>query len=181
MRSKVYVYFLLGVFWMAGCKKASSPNNENEHAAINGVELIFTQDGNLVGAFIAEDPDGDGGAPPSRIDTIKLPLSVKPYQAQIIVKNISNGVVKELNAKIQEQGTSHEFYYLSEGLNMSINKKDKDANGYPLGFLTDWQTNTAGDGNVIIKLMHKTLIKGPNDSPTKGHSDIEIIFPVKIQ
>ena len=181
MRSKVYMYFLLGVFWMAGCKKASSPNNENEHAAINGVELIFTQDGNPVGTFIAEDPDGDGGAPPSRIDTIKLPSSVKPYQVQIIVKNISNGLTKELNTKIQEQGTSHEFYYLSEGLNMSITKKDKDANGYPLGFLTDWAINTAGEGKLTIKLMHKTLIKGPNDPPTKGHSDIEIIFPVKIQ
>ena len=102
-------------------------------------------------------------------------------QAKIIIKNISNGVIKDLNTKIQEQGTSHEFYYLSEGLNMSITKKDKDANGYPLGFLTDWSINTAGEGKLTIKLMHKTLIKGPNDSPEKGHSDIEIIFPVKIQ
>ena len=181
MSQKKIGWLFMVVIVLFGCKKASDPNNENEHTAINGIELRFSQSGNLLHTFIAEDPDGDGGAPPSRIDTIKLSPSANPYNVQIIVKNISNGVVKEVNQKIQEQGTSHEFYYLPNGVEIPIVKKDRDANGYPLGFLSDWSVNTTGTGKVTIQLMHKTLIKGPNDPPSKGHSDIQIEFPVKIQ
>jgi hypothetical protein len=180
MRQKSVLTLIFLISLLQSCKKASNPNSENEHTAINGIELRFSQSGNLLYTFIAEDPDGDGGAPPSRIDTIKLPASVNPYNVQIIVKNISNGVVKEVNSKIQEQGSSHEFYYLPNLVDIAVNKKDNDANGYPLGFLSDWVANTTGQGKVTIKLMHKTLIKGPDDPPTKGHSDIEIEFPVKI-
>jgi hypothetical protein len=177
--SRVLMFIvMLGAF---ACKKANDPNNETEHEAVNAVDLKFFQEGVLKATFTAEDPDGDGGAPPSRIDTIKLSPSANPYNVQIIVKNISNGVVKEVNQAIQEQGTSHEFYYLPNGVEIPIIKKDRDANGYPLGLLSDWSVNTTGTGKVTVKLMHKTLIKGPNDPPSKGHSDIQIEFPLKIQ
>jgi hypothetical protein len=33
---------------------------------------------------------------------------------------------------------------------------------------------------VLIKLMHKTGIKGPADSPDLGHSDLQLVMPLKL-
>ncbi len=164
----------------AGCKKASNPNNETEHAAVNGVELIFRQGTTVVGTFIAEDPDGDGGNPPTRIDRINL-NNGQSYTMQIVVKNISNGVVKDITPTIQQQGREHEFYYLASGVSVAVTKTDRDSNGFPLGIQSTWVAGAAGSGNVTVKLMHKPLIKGPNDDPSKGHSDLQVVFPITIQ
>lgn len=168
------------LFMQVSCKKASNPNNETEHAAVNGVELIFKQGGTTVGTFVAEDPDGDGGNPPTRIDQINLSAG-QAYDVQIVVKNIANGVVRDITPAIQAQGREHEFFYLPAGVNVTITKTDRDANGYPLGILSNWVAGTASNGSVTVKLMHKPLIKGPNDDPSKGHSDLQVVFPIRIQ
>lgn len=162
------------------CKKVATPNNETEHAAINGVELIFKQGNNVVGNFIAEDPDGDGGNPPTRIDRILL-NSGQAYTVQVVIKNISNGVVKDITPTIQQQGREHEFFYLPTGLTLNITRTDKDSNGFPLGIYSNWSAAAAGIGTITVKLMHKPLIKGPNDDPSKGHSDLQVTFPVTVQ
>ncbi|MFY8004216.1 MAG: hypothetical protein ACOVNR_05210 [Chitinophagaceae bacterium] len=177
--NKFYILFLGVVVVIASCKKADTPNDENEHEAINKMELTLTGGGNSL-SFIAEDPDGDGGNPPSRIDTLKLQRGVT-YSGSLQLYNIASTTVKNLTPKIIEQGKSHEVFYLPNVLNFTVIKNDRDANNFPLGFQTTWNVPNAGLGSVTIKLMHKTAIKGPNDAPTVGHSDLEITMPVKIQ
>lgn len=173
-------FFLVVAVGCSSCKKTSVPNNETEHNAINGVELIFKQGSTVVATVVAEDPDGDGGNPPTRIDPIDLKAG-QTYAASIVIKNISNGVVRDVTSEIQLQGKEHEFFFIPGGVNLTVTKTDKDANGFPLGIQTSWTTASAGTGTVMVKLMHKPLIKGPNDDPAKGHSDVQIIFPVRVQ
>ena len=161
-------------------KNVSNPNNENEHEAINKIEFVFAETSGASTSFIMEDPDGDGGNPPSRIDTIKLNNN-KQYSLTIKIYNISSGVVKEVSATVLEQATSHEFYFIPSGVSVSIQKTDKDKNGYPIGFLSTWQTASAGAGSLLFKLMHKTALKGPNDGPNVGHSDIQLNLPIIIK
>jgi len=175
-----FSFLLILIGSIASCKKASNPNNETEHAAVNGMELIFRQGATVVGTFIAEDPDGDGGNPPTRIDRITLNAG-QAYSVQIVIKNISNGVIKDITPTIQQQGREHEFFYLPSGVNVTITKTDKDSNGFPLGIQSTWTAAAAGTGNVTVKLMHKPLIKGPNDDPSKGHSDLQVVFPITVQ
>lgn len=179
MRSIFIVMFVAAVLAVS-CKKAAAPKNETEHTAINGVELIFRQGATVMETAVAEDPDGDGGNPPTRIDPIDLKAG-QTYAAAVFIKNISNGVVKDVTAEIQLQGKEHEFYYIPTGVNLTVTKTDKDVNGFPLGIQSSWITNTAGSGSILVKLMHKPLIKGPNDDPSKGHTDVQISFPVRIQ
>lgn len=179
MKKFIFLIFI-GTLMQVGCKKTSVPKSETEHKAINGIELIFKQGSNVIGNFIAEDPDGDGGNPPSRIDQITL-MSGKVYDVQIVVKNITGSAVNNITEEIKQQGKEHEFFYSPNGINLIIAKIDKDANGFPLGIQSSWSTTSPGTGSVIVKLMHKPLIKGPNDDPSKGHSDVQISFPVKIQ
>jgi hypothetical protein len=162
------------------CKKASMANNETEHQAINRIEMLFKQGGNTVATIVAEDPDGDGGNPPSRIDNIRLDIN-KTYDVEVKFLNIVNGVSKDITPSIVQQARQHEVYYILSGLTFPIEKKDKDANGFPLGLISQWKTgNAVGQGTVLLKLMHKPLIKGANDDSSKGHSDIAISFSLNV-
>ncbi|MDP3468443.1 MAG: hypothetical protein Q8S11_08920 [Daejeonella sp.] len=179
--------YVIGVLSIAlsvsaiSCKKASMANNESEHQAINRIEMLFKQSGTTVSTIVAEDPDGDGGNPPSRIDNISLDIN-KTYDVEVKFFNISNGVTKDISPTILQQAKQHEVYFILSGLSLSIEKKDKDDNGFPIGLISQWKTgNTGGQGSVLLKLMHKPLIKGPNDDPSKGHSDIAISFNLNVK
>jgi hypothetical protein len=174
------ILFVAFVASVSSCKKASMAKNETEHEAINRVELIFKQGGNTVATIVAEDPDGDGGNPPSKIDAINLQAN-QTYNVEVKFFNIINGSTKDVTSTIQQQAKEHEIYFILSGLNFPIEKKDFDANGFPLGLISQWKTgNASAQGSVLLKLMHKPLVKGPNDDPSKGHSDIAVNFPLKV-
>ena len=105
----------------------------------------------------------------------------KQYNVTVKIYNIANGVVKDVSATVLMQATSHEFYFIPSGVSVTIQKTDKDKNGYPIGFLSTWQTANAGTGSLLFKLMHKTALKGPNDGPNVGHSDIQLNLPIVIK
>jgi hypothetical protein len=171
----------LFLFCLIGCSKnVDKPNDENEHESINKIELLFSESGSTTKTFVIEDADGDGGKPPSRIDTIFAQPN-KQYTVAVKLYNITNGVAKDVSSMIQTQGASHEFYFIPNGINVVIQKTDKDKNGYPIGFQSNWQFSTAGTGSILLKLMHKTALKGPNDGPNVGHSDIQISIPTIIK
>jgi len=178
--------FIVGILSVAlsvsalSCKKASMANNESEHQAINRVEMLFKQGANTIATIVAEDPDGDGGNPPSRIDNINLEIN-KTYDVEVKFFNISNGVSKDITPLILQQGKQHEVFFILTGFGFTIEKKDKDDSGFPLGLLSQWRTGTVGGkGSILVKLMHKPLIKGPNDDAFKGHSDVAISFPLNL-
>lgn len=162
------------------CKKPSTPQDENEHEVINAVDLVFKKSGTTVATFTAEDPDGDGGNPPSRIDRITLQPG-QTYTTEVVLRSIVNGSSTVVTGSISSQSAQHEFYYIPTGVATSITKTDKDINGYPVGINATWVTGTSGSGTILFKLMHKPLIKGPNDDPSKGHSDLAISFPISVQ
>jgi hypothetical protein len=162
------------------CKKPSNANDENEHEAINKVVLTFSRSGAANLVFMAEDPDGDGGLPPSRIDTIRLATG-QTYSTEIRFINIVNGVEKDLTPTIVAQGRSHEVFYIPAALQLTVTKTDRDLSGFPIGVSSTWQTGPAAIGSVLVKLMHKTGIKGPSDSPNVGHSDLQLSMPLRIQ
>lgn len=176
--SIVWIALLLAV---VGCKKAGAPKDETEHEAINAVDLVFKQGGTVVATFTAEDPDGDGGNPPTRIDEILLNAGTT-YTVDVILRNISGGISKDVSASIQAQARDHEFFFLPLGLTVSITKNDRDSNGFPVGFNSTWNIgSTTGTATLQLRLMHKPRIKGPNDDPSKGHSDLSINFPLRIR
>lgn len=179
-----YQFFLcsIGLYFLlvsTGCKKPSDANDENEHEAINKVELIFRQPGQPDRVFIAEDPDGDGGLPPTLIDTIRIAAG-QSYSVQFRALNIVGGVVRDITSTIQSQATAHEIFYVPYGNSIQIVKLDKDSRGFPLGLASTWLAPSTGVGSVLVKLMHKTGIKGPADSPDLGHSDLELLMRTEV-
>jgi len=180
MRTAIWITAGLAMAVLStACKKASNPNDENEHEAINKVELAFSRQGAAGATFVMEDPDGDGGNPPSRIDTIRLSAG-QVYTLDVRIKNIVAGQEKDITPTIAAQGRAHEFYFIPSGVNVAVVKNDRDASGYPVGLNSTWTVGGTGTGSILLKLMHKTGIKGPNDAPTVGHSDLQVVIPCRI-
>lgn len=177
--SMAFISIFFATLGIISCKKPSNANDENEHEAINKVVLSFSRPGATVLQFIAEDPDGDGGQPPSRIDTLRLTAG-QNYSTEIRFINIVNGVEKDITPSIIAQGRSHEVFYIANGAQLSITKTDRDQSGFPIGVSTTWQAGPLATGSVLIKLMHKTGIKGPSDSPDVGHSDLQLPMPIRL-
>ena len=168
------------VLTMMSCKKdAEKPNDESEHEAVNSVTFTFSDNSGTTRVFKLEDPDGDGGNPPTRIDNITLQAN-KTYTMQVTLQNISGGTTKDITSSVQSQSKNHEFFFLPSSVAVTITKTDKDANNYPIGLASSWTTTATGNGTVRIKLMHKPFIKGPNDAATVGHSDLDINLPLII-
>lgn len=179
MKKLLFGFLVIAI--SVGCKKTATPADENEHESVNKIEFIFATTGSAAKSFIVEDPDGDGGNPPSRIDTIKL-NSGATYTLDVKTFNLVNGVAKEITSVISSQGSSHELFFLPTGITVTITKNDKDRNNFPIGLNSTWVTGTAGSGTLRFKVMHKPAgIKGPNDAPTVGHSDIDLNLPIKLQ
>ncbi len=178
---KKLTIFIIAAISFAACKDTDNPRSENEHEAITTVSLIFTDPMGVKDTFLFDDPDGDGGNVPLAIDTIKLKKSTV-YNVDLLLVNKTKTPPSDVAPTIKNQGTSHEFFYLTQNIDLAIVKKDKDNNGFPLGFISTWTTGVQeATGAVRVKLMHKPLIKGSNDSPNVGHSDIDITFPVFVK
>lgn len=179
-RFTLYISVLAFTSINFSCQKASDPQDENEHEAINKIEFSFMQAGVVTGNFIVEDPDGDGGNPPSRIDTIRLQPG-QTYTMNIKIKNLVGTTENDLTPEVVAQGTAHEIFLTASGVPLNINRTDKDAKGYPLGLASSWTTGPAGIGMLLVKLQHKPDVKGPADPPTLGATDLQLNVPIKVQ
>lgn len=182
MNKKTIIYSLSLILSLNfyACKKVSEAKNEVEHASINKVELVVKESDVVVATVIAEDADGDGGNAPVITGALNLQAN-KTYTAAVRFMNIANGISKDVSSTIEQQGKDHEVFFVLKDLSFPIEKTDKDSNGFPLGLKSIWKTNiNPAKGSVLIKLMHKSQIKGPNDDASKGHSDISISFPLNV-
>jgi hypothetical protein len=169
---------ILLITMLYACKDTENANNENEHEAITTLELQFSKNGIPSDTFYYDDPDGDGGNAPIKIDTLVLDTQTT-YTLKIRLLNKTKNPVSDVTPTIAEQGTAHELFMIPTSGVVNIIRTDKDAAGFPLGLSSIWVTgNISSVSSVRFKLMHKPVIKGPNDTPDKGHSDIDVTLPL---
>jgi hypothetical protein len=177
---QLYSILLLTAF-LFSCEDAEDANNENEHEAITTVAVYLNKTGTPTDTIYFDDPDGDGGNSPLLTDTIELDTQ-SIYSVSLRFFNKTKNPTSDVTPTIQAQSTSHEVFILPANGEFTVTRTDKDAVGFPFGLASVWQTgNIPQQGFVRIKLMHKPVIKGPNDSPDKGHSDVDVIFPLRVR
>jgi hypothetical protein len=169
------------VFIITACDKVKKPKPETEHEAITTLGLVFSAAGEVVDTVWFDDSDGVGGLPPQRWDSIHLQTN-KEYNVQVLLWNKTKTPTQDIAPIITNQGFAHEFFFLPQGLDLQIEKTDRDGLGFPLGFFSKWtSSNNNQTGTVRVKLMHKPSVKGPNDSPNLGHSDVDVVFQTYIK
>ncbi|MCS6917640.1 MAG: hypothetical protein RMK52_06905 [Chitinophagales bacterium] len=184
MNKTVFSWLLLlatAVFFQA-CRDEDPPLPENEPELVTTVELQFTNTADPSDQVTAlfSDPDGIGGNPPVRFDTIRLGAG-KTYHCQVTLSDASKNPPHDLTHEVEEEADDHQFYYLPSGVEVVITYEDVDSKGRPLGLHTLWQCGAASSGTVTVILKHKPGLKGDNDPPTVGDTDMELAFRTELQ
>lgn len=162
---------------------------DNDAVIPNEEELITNLTYTLISATPADtvilsftDPNGDGGISPV-ITTDTLQSNVL-YQGNLTLTNASVMPVVDITQEIDDEAADHQFFYTLSSVALgTILYQDEDANGYPVGLKTGWQTAQPNEGTLRIILRHQPDKTIPNVTPgtAGGETDIEVNFPVYVK
>lgn len=190
MKSQIIKAFSLiaGMLAMAtACKKDEdikpvTPPVTNQQELITTVKLTFTDSANTssVSTFTFNDPDGDGGAAPT-IDTIILAPN-KTYLVSVLLLDATKTPVDTISNEVLEEANDHMLFYNHAGVGITTSYLDQDTNNPPLpiGLSTKWKTNaTTASGTSQVILKHQPGVK--NGTMTPGDTDVDVVFPSRIQ
>lgn len=173
----------VGMIVLQGCKDddrvVEKPPILLDFELITTVEAYFKN--NELGAtdtFIFDDPDGFGGNPPIKLDTVKL-LSNTEYELTFKFLDKSNPLkIIDVTPDVVKTAEQHLMCYETNVDGININILDKDKNNLPLGLRTEVNTQGIGTGNFKIILRHQTV--GKNGSCDIGATDMEVDFPLMV-
>lgn len=173
----VIIFITLGACKETTPSPSAPPQNETE--LITTVKLIFTDTAtNTVRTAYFYDIDGPGGAAPTVLDTIQL-KSNTVYKTSIYLLDDSKNPADSISNEVLKEGQDHLFVFTKVGVNLNIQISDKDINNLPIGLSSYWSTGAASNGSVTVTLKHQPGVKDGTAAP--GETDVEILFPCKIQ
>lgn len=171
---------LMGAATFTSCKKDKPEDNEGE--LITTLKLTFTEQGTTDGlTFFYRDPDGEGGEEPTTHDEIKLKPG-KQYNCVLSFLNESVVPTEDMTQEIAAEGHDHQIYFEPDPTSLvTVTNLNIDANGLPVGLTSTWTTAGAdANGKIRISLKHKPGQKAAGDPVSKGETDVELDFVLKI-
>lgn len=172
------IALMVAVLFVASCKP-DDPDDPNEEEVITKVQLTFSDSANGTNSFTVtySDPDGDGGAVPTRFDTIRLD-SGKVYNASIALYDESDPQnIENITLEVQEESQDHIFCYTATGASVAVLRTDSDGT-FPIGITTKWTAGTPGAGTMRVELRHQPGVKDGTCTP--GATDVQLDFRLEI-
>jgi hypothetical protein len=170
--------------------------HDEEEEVINEIILTFTPTGGgdaLSASWV--DEDGEGVASPV-IEDINLSANTD-YELSISLLNTLGSEVEDITAEIMEEDDEHMFFFAFtadiftdptgdgnvDSRQDPLVYNDQDANGNPVGLLTNWSTGaaTSSAGNFRIVLKHQPDLKTEVSDASVGGTDVDISFSINIQ
>ncbi len=149
--------------------------------------LIYTLTPTGGGAEVVlrfQDLDGDGGdAPIISTDTMAANTT---YTGEITLLNELVNPADSISNEVAEEDEEHQFFFLHDLNDMTIDYADVDGNGNPIGLATDLVTINAETGQLTIILRHEPAkdAAGVSDGDITnagGETDIEVTFDVVVE
>lgn len=184
MLNKFRLFLCAGLigFVLSGCDKDDDTPPDNEQELITTVKLTLRN--SVIASDVVtatwRDNDGPGGTAPIIQDLVLKPNTV--YEGRVEFLDESNpGDVEDITEEVEEEDIDHQIYYIATNANLTITGYNTDANNLPLGTEATFTTGTVGTGNLRVLLKHKPGTKAANDANTKGETDVDVTFPVRIQ
>jgi hypothetical protein len=138
---------LLAFLLLAACGHG---DHDHENEVITTIRLTFTPPAGAPVVAVWDDPDGDGGAPPT-IDAIALAASTT-YALTIAFENGLESPPEDITQEIRDEGEDHQLFFTGDAP-LAVTYADTDRNGLPIG-LTTMVAASAGTGDFIVTLRH---------------------------
>jgi hypothetical protein len=172
----------LFTFAAASCSKDDDDGgNGNEEELITTLEVTAAESGSaIISKFIFRDLDGPGGANPSVFDSMIL-NSNRNYAISLRFLNESVNPAEDITLEVVNEANDHQVYYEPGAVNIIALNLNSDGVGLPLGTTCNWNTGGPAKGTLKITLKHKPGIKLAGDPVSKGETDIEVNFGVRLK
>ena len=171
---------LLAALPVAQSCKDDHDDHDHEGEVITTVRMVFTDSANSadVRTFEFNDPDGPGGNPPQRLDTIYLQTG-KTYLVELRFIDASKSPAHDITHEIREEAKEHIVCFTDAGSNLSILRTDSDGT-HPIGLSSKWKApELNSNGKVRVQLKHQPGVKNGQCEP--GDTDVEVEFPVRVR
>jgi len=137
---------------------------------------------NTTKTAIFRDSNGSEAGGVTQFDSIALATS-STYQVSLVLLDETKSPADTISKEILSEGDAHQFYFNSDPKGLAtFELKDLDAKSLPIGLLSTWKTTGVyANGTLTVKLKHKPGQKAANDTDAIGETDIEVVFPAKVQ
>jgi hypothetical protein len=177
-KQKYWLLLLASINMLVACKK--DPQEPTDNELITNVKLKFTELGTTtITTFEWKDPDGDGGAAPTKFDKILLKPN-KTYGFTIELFDDSKSPATNISEEVAGEADEHLFVYTPTPASLlTFTITDKDSKNYPIGLKAEVKTTTAGTGKLKVQLRHQPGSK--NGTATPGSDDVNLDFDVEIK
>lgn len=178
--SNCYLILVATMLFMSCTKEETIDPNEEE--LITTVMVKLTEVGTTTTQTIVfKDADGTGGLPPQQFDSILVNAN-KQYAAEVKFFNESVSPAIEITDEVLAESDEHQLYFQPILAAIVVSNLSVDPLGLPVGLTSTWTVGAKGSGSITITLKHKPGgIKAAGDPITKGETDVEVSFGVRIK
>ena len=185
---KTVTLILVASSLFTACKK-----DEKELPEPVEQEVITTAKFHVTGAdgfdktFVYKVENGFNNGTPGSINIDDIVLAPgKEYNATITLLNEKENPAEDITTEVQSENSEHLFIYESNPAtgagSITFKSGDKDAEGNPFNQVIVFSTGDAGNGTLTITLKHQPTNKNATTADAAGgETDVEAIFPVKLQ
>jgi hypothetical protein len=130
--------------------------------------------------FTFRDVDGPGGQNPSAFDSIIVNAN-RSYSVALQFLNESVSPAVDITPEVVAEANDHQVYFEPAGVVINVLNPNLDGIGLPLGTTSTWNAGAAGTGRMKITLKHKPGTKAAGDPVSKGETDVEVEFNVRLK
>jgi hypothetical protein len=201
MRTALVLSFSL--FAACGGDDVQSCTSSNcDQEVITTVILTLTPTGGAPIVAEVDDPDGDGGNPPT-IDSIGLSAGTT-YAVTVGFQNRLETPPEEITDEVHDEAVDHQIFFTGAAVNGPASDHpgaaitqayaDTDDNGLPIGLANTFTVAAASAGDLTVTLRHMPPINGQavkradaaasvkasGFSAIGGENDAQVTFPVAV-
>jgi hypothetical protein len=179
MKRKLMFLLTAVSLFSVSCEK-DDKEDPNEEELITTVRVSLVEQGTTTTqVFSFRDVDGPGGAAPT-IDSIRINAN-KSYAATMQFLNESVTPAEDITAEVIAEANDHQIYFEQTGVSLVASNLNNDGRGLPLGVTSTWTAGGVGIGKMKVTLKHKPGTKAAGDPVSKGETDIEVEFGVRLR
>jgi hypothetical protein len=130
--------------------------------------------------FTFRDVDGPGGQNPTAFDSIIVNAN-RSYGVSLQFLNESVSPAEDITTEVVAEANDHQVYFEPAAVVINVLNPNLDGVGLPLGTTSTWNAGAAGTGRMKITLKHKPGTKAAGDPVSKGETDVEVEFNVRLK
>lgn len=186
MKSSQIYFFILIVFCLGhfSCRDVEPEMSTPPEFITTLIYTLTPVNGGDPVILTYRDLDGDGGDAPI-VTSGALAANLR-YSGSVRLLDESVLPAIDVTLEIDEEGDDHQFFFSSNITGLSVSYADTDDNGNRFGLLSNLTTNNAGNGTLMVTLIHEpekfaASVSNGDVTNAGGQIDIEAKFDIVVQ